>query len=186
MKKLLLTVFSFTACCTSILAQADTDTDAHNVTINLSEVAILDIESAGSTDITLGITAPTEAGLPADASAATDSSLWLNYTSILGAQTSRSVTAAITSGSVPAGVTLSVTAAGYAGTGDGTTGTTTGAVSLTGTPSDVITGIGSAYTGDGVSNGHNLTYTLTISDFSSLDADNAGSVEVTYTIVDVL
>ncbi|MDO6676790.1 hypothetical protein MK851_07950 [Tenacibaculum sp. 1B UA] len=164
----------------------DTNSSTHSITINFSEIAIVDLESGGSADITLDATAGvSEAGNPVNFGTVTNNSLWLNYTSILGNEANRSITAAITNGTVPAGISLNVTAAADAGNGDGTMGTSSGSVELSGTPQNFITGIGSAYTGNGISNGHNLTYVLGIADFSALDADNSGAlIEVTYTITD--
>jgi hypothetical protein len=108
----------------------------------------------------LEITAPTEAG---DAvSFPSDNSIWLNYSSIVGSTTepSRNVTAQITAGTVPAGTVLSVVAGADAGSGDGTMGAPTAVIALSGAAQNVISAIGSAYTGDGVSKGHNLSFAL--------------------------
>lgn len=172
---------------TTLLAQDDTD-DVHNVTITVPLVALLDIAPAGST-ITLGATAPTEAGLPLDFSGATDNSLWLNYSSIIntGVVDSRRVTAAITSGTVPGGMVLKVTAGAAAGSGDGTLGGTAGVVTLDGTAQNVVTAIGSCYTGDGTTNGHQLTYALELDaggNYADLDINDATTLEITYTLTD--
>lgn len=172
---------------TLAFAQDDGD-DVHQVTISVPEVALLDIEAASSTTISLGPTAPTEAGSPITFTSATDNSLWLNYSSIIGSTTesSRTVTAQITSGTVPAGMTLSVVAGADAGNGDGTVGTPTAAVTLSGSAQNIITAIGSCYTGTGTSNGHQLTYTLALDaasgSYANLDFDDAGNINVTYTI----
>lgn len=167
----------------------DTNIDAHNVVIGIPEVALLDLESASGTTITLGPTAPTEAGL-AVAFPSQNNSIWVNYSSIVGSTTepSRNVAVQITSGAVPAGTTLEVVAVADAGSGDGTVGTPTTAVTLSGTAQNIITGIGSAYTGDGVSKGHNLAYTLDLAaaagSYALLDFDESSTLEITYTLSD--
>lgn len=170
----------------------DDDDDFHTVQVGVPEVILVDLEVAsGSKNIVVGpvMTAPAEAGSPLDFTNATDNTIWLNYSSIVeNNTTTRNVTAAITTGTLPTGVTLSVTAAADAGAGDGTVGTTAGAVSLTGTAQNVVTGIGSCYTGNGASSGHNLTYTVALGagagSYATLFTDNNTTVTVTYTITD--
>ena len=162
----------------------DTNNGSHSISIQIPEVALLDLE--GSSSITLAPTAPTEAGAAFDFSSATDNSIWVNYSSVVASGAHRSVTAAITSGSVPTGLLLKVAAASYSGSGKGTTGTTAGTVTLSATAQSVVTGIGSCYTGNGESNGHNLVYSLELNsanDYDKLVQDNT-SITVTYTLTD--
>lgn len=171
----------------SATAQDDKDDD-HTVQITIPEVAILDLEGASGTSVVLAVQAPTEAGLAVDFSNAKDSSVWINYTSIVGSVTeaSRKVTAKITNGSVPGGMLLKVTAAADAGNGDGNLGASAGQISLSGADQDFITGIGSCYTGDGANNGHNLYYSLeldpTAGSYANIDFDDATTLTVLYTI----
>ncbi len=169
----------------------DDDDDVHDVTIQVDEVALVDIEGpAGVNDITLGPDAPTEAGDPVDFSDQSDSTLWMNYSSIISTANNptRDVTAKISAGTMPGGISLTVTALTYAGTGDGTLGTGAGAVTLTASDQDVVTNIGSAYTDDGVNNGHQLVYALSLTggggQYANLDADDQTTVSITYTISD--
>lgn len=180
---------AFLATSFSLNAQDDDD-DVHDVVIGIPEVALVDLEASAGTSINLGPQAPTEAGLPLDFSAQTNSDLWLNYSSIKSTANdpTRDISAMISSGTLPGGMSLEVTAAADAGNGDGTMGSSAGAVSLTTTGQNVISGIGSAYTGDGVNNGHNLTYSLSLSAaagaYAALDADDATTIQITYTISD--
>jgi hypothetical protein len=162
----------------------DNNQGAHSVSINIPEVALLDLE--GGSSITLAPTAPTEAGAAFDFSSATNNTIWVNYSSIVASGKTRKVNAAITSGAVPAGLQLKVTAGSYAGTGKGTTGTAASQVTLSATAQDVVTGIGSCYTGNGASNGHNLTYalSLTSADSYNLLTQANTTITVTYTITD--
>ena len=168
----------------------DTDSDSHDITISVPEVAILDIEPSASKDISLTPTAPTEAGNPISFATAENTSLWLNYSSIIGTTTeaSRLITVAITGGTVPAGLDLTVQAAADAGTGAGTMGTAAGgALTLTGVAQNIVTAIGSCYTNTPENNGHNLTYKIILEsggDYADLDFDDSATVTVTYTISD--
>lgn len=173
---------------TSTFAQ-DNNTDAHNVSVTIPEVALLDLEASAGTSISLAPTAPTEAGLAADFSAAQDNSIWINYSSIIGSTTepSRNVSVQITSGTLPGGVALRVTPSTDAGQGEGTMGTVgTSAITLGTSAQNVVTGIGSAYTGDGVSKGHNLTYKLDKlpGAFGRLDFDQSSTLVISYTLSD--
>lgn len=192
MKTLSRIFFSAAIVAVSFNAQAqDDDDDVHDIVIGVPAVALVDIEAASGTTINLLADAPTEAGLAVDFSTgASNSDLWLNYSSIKdSANATRKITARITSGTMPAGMTLTVTAGADAGNGDGTAGTSAGAVNLTGTDQDIITGIGSVYTADGINNGHNLTYGLTLGggagSYAALDASNNTTVQITYTISDL-
>ncbi len=178
-----LALFSFS----NLNAQADDLDDSHTLTVDIPEVALLDIE--GGAAITLEPDAPTEAGLPIDFTADTDNSLWLNYSSIIGnaPDDSRKVTVAI-AGTLPTGSNLKVLAGADAGSGAGTMGSPTAIVTLAAvaTNYDIISGIGSCYTGDGASKGHQLTYSLTedAGNYGSLNFDTDYTVTVTYTLSD--
>ena len=190
MKKLTLftTALAFTAFIFTQATAQDTNTAAHNVVIGIPEVALLDIESSSGTSINLTPAAPTEAGSPISFASTTNTALWINYSSIVGATTepTRKVTTSITTGTVPSGMLLKVQAAADAAQGDGTVGTPVGQLTLSGTAQDFVTGIGSCYTGTGVSKGHQLTYTLllnpTAGNYANLNFDQATTVTVTYTL----
>ena len=168
-------------------AQDDKD-DNHTVQINIPEVAILDLEGASGTAVVLSVVAPKEAGLAVDFSDAKDSSVWMNYSSIVGSSTepSRVVDAKISNGSVPGGMLLKLTAAKDAGNGDGTIGKSSGQITLSGSSQKVVNSIGSCYTGNGANNGHNLYYSLeldpTAGSYSKIDFDQATTLTILYTI----
>ncbi len=175
--------------CSMTAMGQDNNTDFHTVTIKIPEVALLDLESASAKNFNLAPTAPTEAGDPLDFSKATDSRLWLNYSSIIGSTTEaeRKVTVQVTNGDIPGGVELKVKAAAATATGAGTYGTpAASAVSITTAAADIITGVKSVYTGHGVSKGHNLTYSLELASggYADLDFDDSQTVTVTYTLSD--
>lgn len=169
---------------TNVIAQTDTDEAGEAITYTLPAMRILDLEG---TPPTLTFDVPDEAGTAiADA---TSNSSWINYTSIIETGATNKVTVALTAGTVPTGTTLTVAAAADAGLGDGTVGISAGTVTLGTTAADLITAIGSCYTGTGNTNGHQLTYTW------SVDADayasvvshaTASDITATYTITATL
>lgn len=172
----------------SAVAQ-DTKTDKHTLDIKIPEVAILDLETTGKSGaIAMEGKAPTEAGNALDFSKAINSELWINYSSIIGKKTepSREVTVQITDGDVPSGLEILVEAAKDAGKGEGTVGTPAGQLTLTTAAQKIVTGVGSAYTGNGANAGHNLTYKLQLATgkYGDIDFDQSGSITVTYTLSD--
>lgn len=167
----------------------DTNTDNHTITISVPEVALVDIEPAATKNITLGFTAPTEAGQPLVANAA-NSTLWLNYSSIKSvADPTRNVSVKLNA--IIPGIDIHVTAAAATGSGGGTLGTPAAQLTLSAADQTIISGIGSAYTGNGANNGHNLTYALApgsgpggVAVYADLQATATSVATVTYTISD--
>lgn len=164
-------------------------TDNHTVTISVPEVALVDIEPSATKNITLGFTAPTQAGNPITPNTA-NSTLWLNYSSIKSvADPTRTVSVKINA--VIPGIDIHVTAAAATGSGGGFLGTPAAQLTLSGTDQTIISEIGSAYTGNGANNGHNLTYALAagsgpggVAVYSDLQAVATTVATVTYTISD--
>lgn len=173
------------------LVAQDTNEDSHTVSINVPEIALLDLESQTGTAISLNGTAPTEAGDKVEFNAS-NNDIWINYSSICSASTesSREITVQITDGDVPNGLELKVTAAEDAGMGDGAMGDAeeNALVLSTQNAQTIIDGVGSAYTGNGPSKGHNLTYTLTqksdAGSYAALDFSQSQTVTITYTLSD--
>ncbi len=163
----------------------DASTDNHNVAIKINPVAILDIETEGS-DVEFIPTAPTEAGLGFDFSA-TNNSLWLNFTSTVSKNDKAREIQVSYSGTLPAGVTLKVaTTTNATGNGKGNRGSSTYVgtpLTLTDKDQDFITGIKTAFTGDGINNGYQLTYSMGMeeNDYETLLSGDY-NVVVTYTI----
>ena len=172
-----------------VVAQ-DQNTAVQQISIEIPEVAILDLESSKGSTIEFRPEAGREAGMAVDFSKQLNSDLWINYSSIVSKQTqpNRGISVQITSGSIPAGLRLSVTASDYTGIGDGEMGRPTQTVALSRQSREVISGIGSAYTGNGVQNGHQLTYQLELGEasgsYEKLDFDASSTVVITYTFTD--
>jgi hypothetical protein len=141
----------------------DTDNASHQVKITVPTVSLVDIEGpGGSNSINLVFTAPTEAGLGLVAPEP-NSDLWLNLSSTAkNASEGKSVHASM-NGTLPDGFTLKLKA-DNSSTGHGNKGNAVSEITLDGTNQNVITGIKSGFTGNGVSNGFQLTYTLVFTD----------------------
>jgi hypothetical protein len=160
----------------------DTNTAGDVITYQLDAMAILDIEGTAPA---LHLIKPNEAGSPVpDVSSELS---WLNYTSIIGTGLTNKVTVVLTK-VPPTFTTLKVVAAAHAGTGDGTYGTASSELTLASaiTAQDIITAIGSCWTGTGNTNGHKLTYTWGITGGSYEDAISVASatdITATYTII---
>ncbi len=167
----------------AVVSPADKNTEDHKVTISVPKVALLDLE--GTKDITLKIDGPKEAGEAVSFENASNSGIWVNYSSIAEKNKTRKVTVELDK-NVPDGIYLKVLASSYTGSGKGAHGSASGKLTLTTTAQDIVTEVGSCYTGNGEDNGHNLTYSLELTS----DADYAKLLEgdteitVTYTLVD--
>ena len=150
-----------------------------SATINLSSVALLDIEPSGT--VSLNFTAPTEAGAVLGSSS-TNSTKWINITSAVTTGLTRRVTAQISGGTLPNGVRLKLSVANPVG-GAGTRGTPVTLTYLTTTAQTIINSIGGAYTNTGSGSGFNLTYALDIQTYSILKSGTS-TISVLYTLVD--
>ncbi len=151
-----------------------------NVTMTLPIVTLMDIEPTGS--FALNFTAPTEAG-NAIGNPTPNTSKRINYTSAIApGGVTRRITASVNK--VIAGVNIRLQAAAATGAGAGTLGTSSGLVTLSTTATTIISGIGGAYTGNGSSNGHLLTISLTTNTYANLIAQANTAVVITYTITE--
>ncbi len=156
-----------------------------NVSFSLPPVALVDIEPDANNSIHFTVLPVAESGASPQIKRTTDQTLWLNYSSALAnPQNTRSILAEITGGGLPEGVTLNVEALRYDGTGDGQFGQPAGKVSLSNQPKAIITDVGNCFTGDGVNNGHQLTFSIEVSDYSKITAASESSFTILYTLSD--
>jgi hypothetical protein len=156
-------------------------TGSANTSVTISEVAMMDIEPNNSA-ISLSLNSPTEAGLPVT-NGVNSNSKWINYSSAVSFGETRTISAQISTGSVPAGTIIQLTASGIS-TGAGARGSSTGTISLSNSPQVIINGIGGSYTGTGTNNGHSLTYNLVIQNYSLLDNASTNVLSILFTISD--
>lgn len=162
----------------SLTAYAASDSAAHDVTMQVTEIVIVDLNSTAT--VTLSTNAPVAGG---DAvTGDTDASKLLQYTSLVSSGTNRGVQANMGVGdAVPSGTSLAVAASAV----PANCGTAAGSVTLTTSAQDVVTSIQSCATGTGAS-GTTLTYTYAITDVNSLVVGGGSTVTVTYTLTDAL
>jgi hypothetical protein len=180
-------LFLFTLCLSSLAYAQEDVNDNHNLSFAIPEVALLDLESETGTSIVLNAEAPTEGGNALSFENAKDSSVWLNYSSVISSTTeaTRTIFGRISSGSLPDGLRIMVRAQADAGNGDGTVGTSTGGVRLGPNEKPIISNIGTCFTGSGAGNGHNLAYRLELrpaQTYADIDFDQATTLTITYTI----
>jgi hypothetical protein len=109
---------------------------------------------------------------------------WLNYSSIIDNGRTNYITVHISSGNLPPKSTIKLQISEDSGAGAGKTGRPSAQITLSHYPQNIITDIGSCYTGRGSEKGHQLTYLWkNIDDFSkSLYSKNEYIITVTYTI----
>lgn len=155
-------------------------TSSVGVSFSLPMVALLDVEP-NTNSINLSLTAPTEAGNMVT-NTASNNTKWINFSSAVTPGQTRRVSAQI-SGVMPNGLNLVLNTSAYSGAGAGTLGSRVSPITLTGSSQTIINGIGGAFTGNGVSNGYNLTFTLSISNYSQLRSQSS-TVSIIYTLID--
>lgn len=163
--------------CFTNLLYAQT-TGSKNVSLALSEFALLDIEP-NTNVIAFNFSPPTQAGMPIS-TPAVNTSKWINYTSAKATATPNRTISAQIDQLIP-GITVKVQAATAIG-GGGTLGTTTGLQTLNTSAQTIISGIGGAFTGNGTSNGHQLSISTQITTYTQLVQTSNQTITLTYTI----
>ena len=157
-------------------ALSDSDTASHSVTMRVSEIAVIGLNGAGTIVLEMG--RPTSGGEgPQDV---TDNGKLLQYTSLVPNGQTRNITAAWgTSDQAPAGTSLKLQATGV----PADCGTAASQITVSGIAQNIITNIGSCATGVG-SSGAELTYTLSVDDFTALAAGESKIATITCTLTD--
>jgi hypothetical protein len=164
-------------------AEAADNTDSHLVEITVSEVANLRIHEG--TTVMAAIGSPETAGDSPLITYTNANTNYLQYTSIVADGATRKITGAITGASpVPNGLVLRVVPSSATGNKVGAVGSAVPTTVTLGTvAADIVTGIGSGYTGTAATDGVKLTYSVAL---TPEDLETAGTVtiEVTYTLTD--
>jgi len=164
----------------TLLISKDNDGAYHTVTIVIPKVALLDIESVTSKDITLTMAPPSEAGNPILSNI--DNNLWLNVTSIVASGNTRDISAKI---DAPInGLDLKVVSNAHSGSGFGSWGGPQPELILTTADQTLVSGIKSGYTMDGANNGFNLKYTVKSNNlmYGGITSTTEDNITVTYTL----
>ena len=113
---------------------------------------------------------------------------WINYSSIVDGNSTNSISVNLSSRNVPAEIKIKLDVGQDVGAGAGTTGKPIGQITLTPYPQEIITDIGSCYTGRGTKKGHQLIYSwewLPPYDIDHSSIDNI-EISVTYTLTSAI
>ncbi len=160
----------------------------HKVIFEIPEVALIGLVSNGDNHINLIASAPNEAGSRIElAKVKQNKEVWLNYSSIINSHSHRRKVVAVLQGELPQGLRLTVKASPAAGRGKGKLGSPSDRINLNTEPTEIISDIGSCYTGMGPNNGHLLSYRLERDDSDEAVAnlsENQISLNVIYTLSD--
>lgn len=153
--------------------------------LNLPDIALIDVEPKENNNITLSVPPPVRAGEGLDVSLVRNEELWINYTTSRRSNGAyRSVQVAM-DGIVPAGMRIKLSAsARAAGKGGGVFGSPGGSLTLGSSPQTLISGIGGCFTGNGVNSGHQLVFTLEVTDYALIEQVQDANLLLTYTLVD--
>ena len=159
---------------------------SHAVKIEIPKVALLNILSDDSKDINYEISDPNKAG-KSFFYEKIKNKIWVNYSSIVGSKNQKRKIIATMKDKLPKGFALKVKAKKSSNSGTGDLGDPTNEVKLSNIPSDIITGIGSCYTGKGSNRGFQLNYSLefdkTSADYA-LFASKSFHINIVYTLTD--
>ena len=151
------------------------------ICLNFSVVAQNSIFISTFNLVVLNFTAPFEPGSPIEP--VIDNSKWLNYNvTVSPIQIPVSIAVEIASGTIPEGIQLQVQAGSYIGAGGSHPGISMGNLILKNTSQVLISNIGTCNTGVGINVGHQLTYKMSISDYSNVKSSSS-TVNILYTIM---
>jgi hypothetical protein len=163
---------------------ASDDNSSHKARVSIPDVALLSLQFERNSGIEF-LAEPKIAGDIIHLNTAEKSAVWLNYSSVSSNNKNRKVTATV-AGSIPEGIIVKVKAGQSTGAGVGMLGKSNGLVRLSESPTDVVSGIGSCYTGSGAQNGHLLSYELEIDEdlFYKNSESKETTLQVVYTLTD--
>lgn len=132
------------------------------------------------TDINLDLTEIFQAG--AHNEVILDDSQWLNYSCKLDQnEPYKSITVALSSGTIPTGTEVYLEASEDIGNGWGNPGIPTGKIKLSTIPTLIVTQIGNCNTGNGKLKGHRITLSFQVSNFALLQPENQ-TIYLLYTL----
>ncbi len=158
----------------------------HEINISIPEVALIALQSEGEDVINFMATAPDIAGQELQLQKSEQPGIWINYTSLVRANHKRKITATV-QGEIPPGFEIVLKTSEGKGSGKGQLGSPLDEVTLSNIPVDVITGIGTCYTGQGTKNGHLLNYSLELingGDLYNKIYQTESTLQIIYTLTD--
>ncbi len=179
--------FGLLLLCLPFISMGQLENGKVSVLFSLPEVALVDIEPGNNNPVNLTLLPPSESGNSSIIEKSADASLWINYSSALPAhQNSRSITAEVAQGQIPSGVKLFLEASAISG-GKGQCGISNGKTEISTQPRPIISEIGNCSTGDGMNKGHQISYSIEITDYPQLKSTGNGvetNVLIVYTLTD--
>ncbi len=157
--------------------------------LDIRPISVMDLEvSAGSPNLTFNLSASSEAGLVFNSNpVATSNTIWLNYSCANPVVGSRHIDISISAGTMADGFELRLDVGTASGGGGGTKGIPNpSTVVVSGVAQNVVTGIQSAFTGNGALSGHQLTFSLfyLTADFDQISHTGSNVITLSYTLVD--
>lgn len=160
-------------------AFSQTNTSSHSLTLGLPEVSLLATQSAG---INLTLSSATNAG-EAVLSSASDSSAFLQFSSVIAEGSTRTLSASFT-GTLPGGTSLKAIVQDPGASASGDWGTPVGSdVTLAATDNVLVNGVGSCYSGTEATDGYRLKYTWGLDNPESNYADIRATASASITVV---
>ncbi len=180
MKIFRLVVILLLSAITFLIYGDDDKDDIHTIRILIPKIALLDIESVNTKNITLKMLSPSEAGNPL--MSASDNRIWLNVTSVIESGNTRNITVKIDE--LLTGIDLRVASDAYSGSRFGSWGTPHSEITLTQLDQTLVSGIKSGESGDGAHSGFNIKYIAQSNDanYGNITSTNGESITVTYTL----
>lgn len=169
-----------TLCFFSLETKAQTNNTAEmTVTVSIPAVALIDFEG---NDRLITFKSPNQVEQIISPSGLNKT--WLNYSSIIEKGSTNFITVHISSGNLPPETFIKLEISEDSGLGAGKMGVSSKQITLSHYPQNIITDIGSCFTGRGREKGHLLTYIWTnIEDYTkSLYSKNEYLITLTYTI----
>lgn len=166
MRTLLLTLVVLLAFDGLVEAQAS---DNQTIMVIVPPVAKVKLVSAGALNFSLEFTAPNVAGEPIEAPGAPTDLTYLVYSSInntSGVGGYRTITVKTDEQPLD-GYNFTVLPGAVASSGAGKKGVASGVITLSTTSRNIVTAIGSSYTGAAVNNGHALNYGVSVANGSA-------------------
>ena len=159
------------------------ESTSHKADISIPDVALLALRADKSSN---EFGKAEVAGDRIDLASRQNSKVWLSYSSVRDGQQKRKITATV-GGNVPKGIKVFVKAGECTGAGVGELGKSKGLIQLSESPSDIISGIGSCYTGNKGQDGHLLSYDLTMDEnqfYQSQNNPEESILTIVYTLTD--
>lgn len=145
------------------------------VEFGVEEISSMDVSGilAHPIRMTTPVSGTVEAGSNGDT--------YIRYTSVVPHGKTRTISAAISSGTIPRGCRLKLNVVEM--NGNGAYGRAVpGGIYLTGNPQGIVTGIGNCFTGTGADDGVRIECALEVEDESKLIADETSTVAVLFTL----